>query len=540
MQQNQRTNQKVLPVQTKRNHKLFLLVLLLAFYLRIQGLGNGLSIGLNTGEASAVIKSLLLLSKSFFKGIFFLAGDYETSLVYGLFNSLIALAGSLTHGFLSLTGFLETEPQILFSSLRGLSVLFGTGSVAVLYLIGKRFGQNAGLFASLFLAVSLLHIMVSQQAGSFSAMVFFFLLSNLYLLKAFEGEESKIKTSTFLAGCSAVMHFTGIVSFIPVMIALKLLNKCKEYKKTFLGIVAVVVLFNLPKVLDLFSLYKYWLPDSSDKAGSGILYSFSFLVIAVGPVVYFSSLFFFKFLQNTNRSLLKILISLPLFCIGLFALIHCSQSKYALLIVPYICLLSGIFFETIKEKWTSDEMKFTFYFLVILAVWIPLKYSLRYNKITALPDTREIATEWVKENSGRDYKVTFDDNSIKLKWFESYDSNLLSALGINSDKLTDKKRYKIDKNLLKKKDWFKILRKKADYVVINSIDYEKALRDSGDPLQKKYYKKMMKLEPKIVFSPYLKDLDQHTNRLLTEELYLPFLTLWQRERAGPVIKVYKI
>ena len=42
------------------------------------------------------------------------------------------------------------------------------------------------------------------------------------------------------------------------------------------------------------------------------------------------------------------------------------------------------------------------------------------------------------------------------------------------------------------------------------------------------------------FNPYLKDLEKDLNSSLIEDLYSPYLTLWERERPGPVIKVYKL
>jgi len=93
---------------------------------------------------------------------------------------------------------------------------------------------------------------------------------------------------------------------------------------------------------------------------------------------------------------------------------------------------------------------------------------------------------------------------------------------------------------LKQKDWFKILRKKTDYVVVNSIDIDEAFNKRPDTLKKKYYRKILKLKPYMVINPYYKDIEENMKHLIPEDLYLPYETLWLRERPGPIIKIYKL
>jgi mannosyltransferase len=67
---------------------------------------------------------------------------------------------------------------------RSLSVLFAIASVPVIYLLGRRlFDSRAGLIAASLLAVNAYHVQYSQDARSYSLMVFLCLLSSLYFLK---------------------------------------------------------------------------------------------------------------------------------------------------------------------------------------------------------------------------------------------------------------------------------------------------------------------------------------------------------------------
>lgn len=70
---------------------------------------------------------------------------------------------------------------------RSLSALFGTATVALIFLLGKRlFGTRAGLAAAALLAVSGYHIRYSQEAQSFSLVVLLAVVSSLLFVVAVE------------------------------------------------------------------------------------------------------------------------------------------------------------------------------------------------------------------------------------------------------------------------------------------------------------------------------------------------------------------
>jgi hypothetical protein len=67
---------------------------------------------------------------------------------------------------------------------RSLSVVFAIASVPVIYLLGRcLFDSRVGLIAAALLAVNAYHVQYSQDARSYSLMVFLCLLSGLYFLK---------------------------------------------------------------------------------------------------------------------------------------------------------------------------------------------------------------------------------------------------------------------------------------------------------------------------------------------------------------------
>ena len=98
------------------------------------------------------------------------------------------------------------------------SVLFGVGSVLMLYLIGKKaIDKNTGLLAAFLLAISPMHIEFSQQILHYSYFVFFTLLSLYFYLKfilSFQKEKVDYKSLFLLLlsnGLNILTHVSALL-----------------------------------------------------------------------------------------------------------------------------------------------------------------------------------------------------------------------------------------------------------------------------------------------------------------------------------------
>ena len=75
-------------------------------------------------------------------------------------------------------------------SLRLLSVLFGTGTIFIVYLIAKNlFSKQVGVISSILLATSGLHIYYSQEARMYSMATFFTALACYFFTKVGQGSK---------------------------------------------------------------------------------------------------------------------------------------------------------------------------------------------------------------------------------------------------------------------------------------------------------------------------------------------------------------
>ena len=535
--QDQVKEQPVLKTAMNKSPLLFLFIIAVSFYLRLPGIYNGLPYVLNPGESKNLIE-ILPISKHLIT-----FNSFETSPVYFYFNALVVFLSSWTIDSNNLINTLEVNPGALYVPLRFVSILFGVGSVIVLYFIGTIFSSLTGVLAAGFLAVSLLHVKFSQMFLTFSTMVFFSLLSTLFALRAYMLKSKDLLPATLMALLSACANHIGILSIIPILVVQTVRKDFSKFKYLTNVFLISFFLLNPQLVFNFFGLVKYFL-NSYFKGyydyhySSYLLYLVNLLIPGIGPIVWLSALYFLFYKKiDYDLNIFPILFSLPVFYFAVLGLFHLNYSGYALLLAVYGCLASAMFFNLLHSK---IDRGFFFIVLLLFAFYIPLKYVFKYNKIMSLSDTRVIATDWINENASGDVKIVSDKNSIQTKWFSLYDKSDLRNIGAEPDLLVDKQKFYVNLKLLENKDWFRILRKKVDYVVINDLDAQKILREPGNKLEKKYYAKILKLKPLITFNPYLLELEKKANLFTIEELYSPLQTLWQRERTGPLINIYKL
>lgn len=529
-----------------KKYQLLIFVLLVALFVRLQSVKFGLPFALNPDEPNYLSK-ILYLTKYFLN-----PGTADIPGFFLYFHSLIIFLTSGTIDRNIILNTLDFSPGSIYAPLRTVSVFFSVGSVVLVFLIGNYFSSLSGLLAATLLAVSLGSVMFSHLFSPFSAVVFFLLLSTLFALKAYRNNNlDYLKSSAIFSSLSFSMHYIGIVAVAPVLFVMALkkdFSKLKSFLSLFLIIFFILNPYSVFYLfIAVFHLLKnYFVSYEFHHSGSYLTYLFSFLIPFIGPVAWISSVFLLKYKKDYDEALLKILFSLPLMCFAILGLFHLTNAGYATALVPYFCLGSGLVISSIYNK--ASELKsanasvkwFLLIVLFLMTFYIPLKYTLKYNKLVNLSDTRALATEWIKENSSMNYKIAWDKNSVQINFFDPYNIQDLKAVSDDKELLRNRQKFPVTAHLLKDKNWLKYLKKKVDYVVINSLDYEKALRQDSKSPEKKYYAQILKLKPAITFNPYLLEQEKNVRSFLLEDLYMPLDSLWYRERTGPIIKIYKL
>jgi len=141
------------------------------------------------------------------------------------------------------------------AAVRHFSVLAGTLSVPLIFLIGRRlFDVRVGIMASLTMTLAPFHIYYSQEARMY-ALVAFLVLASIYLfLSLLEGEEaaSPVQWLFYIVITSLAMYTQYYAVFIPVsqtVFVLVGLRRNRGFLVRWLGAQFVLVLAYLPWVL---------------------------------------------------------------------------------------------------------------------------------------------------------------------------------------------------------------------------------------------------------------------------------------------------
>jgi mannosyltransferase len=118
--------------------------------------------------------------------------------------------------------------------IRSLSVLFAIASVPVIYLLGRRLiGSRVGLIAAALLAVNAYHVQYSQDARSYSLMVFLCLLSSLYFLKCLS-EPSRRNQFFYIVSSTLAVYaqFFSLLLMIAQWLSFKMLDRAQASRRT--------------------------------------------------------------------------------------------------------------------------------------------------------------------------------------------------------------------------------------------------------------------------------------------------------------------
>jgi mannosyltransferase len=110
---------------------------------------------------------------------------------------------------------------------RSLAVLFAIASIPVIYLLGRRlFDARVGLISAALLAVNAYHVQYSQDARSYSLMVFLCLLSSLYFLKCLSKPSQRSRVAYIVSSVLAVYaQFFSLLLLIAHWLSLKMLHR---------------------------------------------------------------------------------------------------------------------------------------------------------------------------------------------------------------------------------------------------------------------------------------------------------------------------
>lgn len=418
-----------------RHRKLALLiaVLLLAAAMRFWGIQFGFP-GLYRPDEEYLANAVLSIDRGDFNPHFFYYPSfhmYFNVVVWRLYVLVEMLLGNYTPPQ-PITQFLAQHPNIIYLIGRCVSAVFGTATVLLIYLIGRRFySVGTALLGAFFIAINPVHTLNSHFFKSDVATTFFILVALLFMLHYIEnGRRRNFIWASIFTGVAFSTNYYGGFLLIPLVAAKafhalhgrKRLGPLLREYDTFLAPIIVIVVFLLlsPYVfLDyhkfLYHFHRMLFSDRVNLYNTMVQHGFSDYSFQT-PLVY-SLRFGLRHAMGIVPALLSVAsiiylvlrrrpidLCLVLFVLVYFFFINSGKAvfvRYYLGIVPLLSLFVAEMlvagWRRFFEKWGTRGVILGCVVVLLVAAG-PIHTTIRQNHLLSQPDTRTLAAEWIAKN----------------------------------------------------------------------------------------------------------------------------------------------
>jgi 4-amino-4-deoxy-L-arabinose transferase-like glycosyltransferase len=553
-------NEQHLPDKRVPYETLILLALILAaFFLRVWGITFGLPYLYHWDERNMFALRVI----DFMAGGEILLKDLATEGLYkwvlGIGYGLWYLAGHLLGTFPSFTDFKDwvlDDPSGIMLFGRLIAAWAGTVTCVVLYKAGRwTYGRQEGLLAAILLAGVFLHVRDSHYAFddiplAFMATVAFYCSARVLR----RGYRRDYLLAGLSAGLASATKFSGLaVIFLPLLAHL-LRSKAqgRPYREWLFArplleayLVAALALaigtpytwLYWPQTLTYLSQISQYNIAPPDKVEPDNGYLFYLISLGWGAGWLMAALMLLgvglAFWRHKNEDLLA--LCAPLIVYGFIGRYNLPIARFMLPIYPFLallaarCLVAAVAFIAHSER---QRLLLTSAAMVVL-LGQPLANSLRCDYIFTQKDTRTLAKEWIETNIPPE-SILVVERTGSPPLHDLYKSPAkdgepgywiygIQAFGLDMDNTVQT-----------------YLNEGFQYAIINSYMHDMVLRDPE--LEQKRRREYAFLEQfgqlAAEFTPYRGDFKQPLATSLEQGLG-PLIDVWDRERPGPIIKIYK-
>ena len=417
-----------------------IVVLLLGLALRVWGITFGFPHIYHVDEHFEVYRALRLGMGDFVfdrivKGGYF----YVLFAEYAIFYILLLITGTI-HSSQEFAYSIVEDPSAIWTIGRATTAVIGTMNLYVVYLIGRRIHSHAvGVFASLLLAVSFMHVVHSHYITVDVPMTLLVSITLYYSIRIFQtGSRGDYLKAGIFAGLAAMFKLPGIIVVVPITIAhfLNMRHRCKPIlswefaKHAGICMAPLVLLYVLgnPGVL-LFGKRIVGgliatifggtsptnLPVETGKNMNHWLYYLKSLIEAVGVPLFVCGAFgiiksFYG--KRPEYLILAVYILSYFIAISLVGDPNLIYSRYVLPILPPMLLLAGIMVsDSVSYLNITGVKKLTIAVVLLLILAIPtMLKSINYDIVRTKKDTRTMAKEWIDSNIPPKTKIFVEGN----------------------------------------------------------------------------------------------------------------------------------
>jgi len=395
-----------------RAHWILCTILLSAFLVRIVGIGYGLPLWVVADEPPFTLgalqmiqlKTLLpVLHPEAFKILYY--APYLSYLYLAPFIAIVTVKYVVWHSTAALfINTLLTDLSPFFLTARTLSVLFGIGSIFLMYKVGESlFSKTAGLATSLLMATSITHQGISMIARHWMPTCFFFALVLFFLTRNTLRENRKYLYALLAVGVGMGFDTTAGLGLIPIAGYWLFMSEEPRFfvftdKLVWLGGVLFVALAALPTVLHPLGngfLHDVTLTHAKDWGHllMSPIEALSFVTLSEPVLIGFALIGICMLAVHVPRKAGWFLFWFLLYT-GTFAFMFRLEPRFFVPLISLYALLGGYAVAVVALRWRTSLPSL----LALLLLLIPMIASVRLAVLAYRGDTRELARTWTEQH----------------------------------------------------------------------------------------------------------------------------------------------
>jgi len=397
---------------------ILLLIIFLGLTIRIWGINFGLPHIESRPDETTIVKIALKFGLGDLNPHFF---RYPTLYMYVVFMCYILYYfGGLIFGRYKVLDDFITEsiiaPKNFYLIDRFITIFFGTLTIYVVYRIAEKlFDKETAIISSLFLSFAYLHVRESHFGVTDVFMTFLVILTIFYILKSYKDSTitNYIRAGLF-GGLAMSTKYNALLVIVPMFIVhhfntVSKRSKFLDKKVIFFVIIFIIgFLIGTPfAILDFKQFTSDFLYEMKHLSkghdiilGIGWWYHLRFsLFYGLGWTLFFASLAGIStFMIKRDIKKTFILLSFPLIYYILIGRGYTVFVRYAIPLIPFLCITAAVFVNYITNKIFSKHKNYLAWSLGILIVIPSLINIIQFNTLLTKKDNRVIVAEWIKEN----------------------------------------------------------------------------------------------------------------------------------------------
>lgn len=410
--------------------KYLFLILFIAFFLRILGIWFGLPDFHFQTDENFIVSELLQMKTT---GVLSPNNVFYPTLVYYILWFFSFLFHNEGRNYILIIG-------------RGISLITGTLSVYLIYLIGKEaFNKRIALISSFLLAVNFLYLVSSQYLKVDVPGAFFGLLVFLFSLKIFkQGKSIYYVLAGISLGLAFGTQYAQVLFLVPILLAhffyLKKKNKSWNFflflNKNFTFFVLTFFISSL--LLSIASPYFYLgfksLPSlmailkqnltaphmlSDHNINTPIWYFLYFLTSGVYYPIFLTTLMGIFFLFKRKDKISFLFLSYPIVYSAYIFLNNYRVDRLSTSLMPFFVIYSALAIDSCLKIFNKSKInlmvkKILLVLGIFLLLVVPLLRGFLFSFTIAQKDTRELAAKYIEEKYPKDQIILAVGDTIHI------------------------------------------------------------------------------------------------------------------------------